>query len=232
MSLKFGGATTDKVTVAEKSTHVNLDPCTIMAWILPTAIAVNDLHVFSKGITTVKRRLFLVGASLVPKIEVRRAGGVASCVGSALALNKWHFLAATWGLTDGPNMYVGTEAMPEKLVSASIDAGSGTLTSDAGTDIIWGGTADAAFGDSFIGLIAAVGYWNRALPLNEIRAQQMHFQPTRGNVDFHVFRQSGRNERQEDLSRNRTSSVGVITGTTLNVATSPKVLSEPAAEIY
>jgi Concanavalin A-like lectin/glucanases superfamily len=242
MSFKFGVNLTDKVTVnTAGKAHINdLSEFTAAAWIMPTAVgAAANGNVFCKsnGGGTQCKWFFQIPSTMNMRLQVRRAGGLAFLDTSAairsLELNKWNFVAAVFSASQSlMKIYLGTETKPVMDASGSPTLSSGALNADAAFPIEWGGcfvTANTAY----IGNLAAVGYWNRAMPLNELQQLQFAFNPLRpGCVDFHEFNSTLRVERTPDLTPDQKGTYGVLSSTSLLIAPSPKLPWEPGVNIY
>jgi hypothetical protein len=187
VSLLFASSTSSKVDCGSAASLDNLQAWTLMCWVYRTTTLASG-GIYSKGSFAGQTRnpnLQLRGNDgATPTITIDRAttdavATGANASGDTLPLNAWAFLAATFDVTDGPRMFIGslTAAVAEMGYASAPTVGSGAVGDNSSESAVIG---NAASGDTqnkgFPGRIAFVAQYNRRMALGEIMSHQ--FRPT------------------------------------------------------
>lgn len=249
MSLRFGTANTDRVTVAEQAAgalgerNTNLAAFTVAAWVLPTSLpTANSLYtIFHRQITTaVHRSVAMVGGTNKISIKAKRTGVTSDFIletaNAVIKIGEWNFVAVGYNATQGWKCWHCLEhSQVKEQVLVDTSTGTGGLTDDTGSTIQWGGVeaamVGATTGQSFPGLMSAVGMWNRQLPTSELMNLKANFMPTQDAVDFHTFKQAGQIQSQIDLTRKRAGKAGVLSSNAMLQSVTHRLGADPATEI-
>lgn len=210
MSLIFGGATSDVVSVAAATSINSLATKTVLLWVYVTTITTNK---FFWGKNT-GNFFSLSGTTGNIRVGADRATTDSSYITNTtpIAVNTWTCIAFTYDNVATPpiHIYTGTVLPLIEATYGTATDGSGAVVSDASNAMLWGNRSviDAAIQ----GRIAVGMFWNRVLTLGELRAQQFNPHMTAGCVDFKIF---GFNDvsTQPDYSGNL--NVGTVTGATV-----------------
>lgn len=215
MGLTFAAATTDKVDVGSGATLDNLSPGTIITWCYPTDVGTYNRRIAVKQGTqplaflvadTAAGDLVLFYSRATTVLKVRTGTGV-------ITVDNWQCLAATWdaaGVAADQKLYRGTLTTSlAELTYAEQGVGAGAHD-DAAAVLVLGNRAGLS--TPFIGRLAWVGIWNRALPLGELLDQQFHPHVTSGCVGFWHLGFAGTGT-QPDWSGN--GNAGTVTGATV-----------------
>ncbi|MCC7045064.1 MAG: LamG domain-containing protein [Acidobacteria bacterium] len=216
MSLTFGGATTDRVTIAANATIDNLSAFTVLLWVRPTTLTSFRRIVAKEVSTTSGWAVRLTGTGGDIRVTWGRATTDVSYVTSSTPLSSlytWHLVAITFDQSGAAgevvNIYTG------KLTTAAVEAsystttgGSGAFDDDSSADLTIGNSAATDL--PIQGNIAVAAVINRVLTLQEIISWQWHPRMISGCVGFYQLSDTS---SVPDWSGN--SNAGAVTGTSL-----------------
>lgn len=176
MPLKFGGAS-DLVNCGDGTTIRDLDPCTIVAWAMPTSIAASQ-RLIGKGLGgTGLRHIQLTTTQIQNGLD--RATTTASATANFTNFAAWgginarYFFASTNKASGGVNgdqkLYLGSLTTPatEPTAYASQTVGAGTINSNAGTNLTIGNRSTGSL--QWTGMIWVVGLFGAALSVDDLR---------------------------------------------------------------
>lgn len=215
MSLRLGGAITDRINIGSGVSIDNLNPMTILAWVYPTTLTTNRTIYFKGPSGSSRRLLRLADTAGNIQYAVIRASLTNYVTNSApLAnLDRWYLVAATFDSTAAAgeivNIYVGTEkALASEATYGTATDGSGAVTDDAADDAIWGNVATLDL--SWQGLLGYGAVFNLVLPPAEIHRWQGRSAPRAGCRDFHKF--GGVLGAGRQLDESGYGNHGVVTG--------------------
>lgn len=219
MALLFGGAGTDRVDCGNNSSVNNLSAFTYLMWVYPTTLT-TFRTIFDKrpNAGANLNRLWVPGTSTgALSLEVARATQDTwyRTTNMGFVNNAWQFAVATYDYNAAAgsliHLYRGT--LTSTVVEGSYDTvqdGSGARLADNSYTWLFGN--DYSLAAPYIGRIACIGLWNRALSLLEIQEQQFHPHVTNGCIIFSHLGFNGTGT-QPDLSGNGNN--GTVTGTTV-----------------
>jgi hypothetical protein len=206
-ALTFSG--TNLVTLTNSSSMNNLTAWTMIYWINPTT-NIGQLH---RQSTTGFRRTAILNANDIANTVARSTSDDDYTVNNAsLTTGQWTYLAFVYNSTASGNerfnVYKGTiTSIAAELTYSNTTNGSGTVSFTG--DVV---LANRSTGnDPFLGAMAFVGQWNRALTLDEIRQQQFRPRVTSGCITF-LHMGFGDTSTVRDWSG--TGNNGTITGAT------------------
>lgn len=216
MALNFT-ATGDRVVVASDTSHTDLDPLTILAWIRPTSFIAGQVIMskFQIGDVRVDFELSDTAGNLRFRRERATTATIYITDDLPLTLNAWNFVAVTFNsggaANEVVNIYVGSlTALAVESTYAAQGDGSGSVLTDSAGAVVWGNTEDNNV--SFPGDIAIGAYVDQEFSLGEIHSWQ--FRP-RMIANTKIFIHLGFNGTgtQPDWSGNGNS--GTVTGATV-----------------
>lgn len=212
-SLSFSGGS-DRVDSGSAAVLDNVNVLTYVAWMYPTSNALTR-PVIQKGGSAGKRlRLFggTSAGSLQWVVAMSSTNGSAQSAASTFAANVWSFVACTYDAAYNPKIFKGSLGglVSEVTYSATPTQGTGTVSTDAATSMLFGGDGVST---NFPGRIALPRIFNRVLSLKEIADEMAKtagdaMRPARGAVLSHVF--TGRESSPRDFSGR--GNTGTITG--------------------
>jgi hypothetical protein len=185
MSLLSNGST-QKTNCGSGSSTANLGIGTAKFWIYPTVISANDFgRVWQRGLFASGFHYVIINDSVAGDIGMtyHRSTLVQQVNTNAneLVLNTWNFVAVTWDAVNtvdtDQKVYVGNLTTPAAEVGsyAVQQSGSGSHTSNAGTDFIIGNKSNNNAPTN--ARIANLRMWNRILTAGEILTQQKNRGP-------------------------------------------------------
>jgi len=175
-ALLFNGVL-DNVDSANPSGSLNITGAiTITAWVYATSLAGTFETIVTKGKTStaegdVDRSPYsLIARNGIPRFWIVDSlnAGSASDASSAMAINRWNFVAATWDGTTGTNDVCVYLNLVQTCYTQTTVSAMKTNTRDLaiGNDIV---RKDATNRMSWKGSISDVRIYNRALSQNELR---------------------------------------------------------------
>lgn len=176
-TLRFGGATSDRIDCGNPTILTNVNTGTICAWVYNTSTSTNQ-RLWSKGIVANLHHLRLqtsAFAFVLVRATVSLIGSANASSFAAYGTNKWICVVAVWnsgGVDGDQKLYLGDEHVPPAEPSAygSQAVGSGGVADDSGANFCIGNVA-ASTTVSWVGSYAFFGMWNRVLPYAEIVQQ-------------------------------------------------------------
>ncbi len=222
MSLLFGGATSDRVSIAAAASINDLDPFTYLLWLYPTATT-NARRIFQKALVgdtpggyKFARLNGTGGTSGNIEFTIKRATTDATRITNDrplnAGLNAWVFLACGFA-SSVPEMHVWTgslTALATENTYGTTNNGAGAVTGDNASDLVAGNYVTA--NQAFPGRIAVFAVFNRLLTLAEIRSWQFRPRKIDGCVLFYELGFNG-TATQPDWSGN--GNAGTVTGATI-----------------
>ncbi len=168
MAREFGGAATDRLTVAASTPINDLNTVTVTAWIHPQTLGGGS---FGRIIDKSQRLLYVASTAHIRWANARATTtALQYTAANSITLNTWHFLAATFSDSDTGHVYIGTLSTGG-LTEATYDtntAGAGAYTADNATALTIGNTGAAT--RNFDGYIANLMMWNTVLTVGELNA--------------------------------------------------------------
>lgn len=210
MSLIFGGATTDVVSVAAHASLNNLATKTVLLWVYVTTLTTNRAY-WGKNTGNFFNHS---GSTGNIRVGADRSSGDSNYItnNTPVALNTWTCVAFTYDNAATPpiHIYTGTVLPLVEATYGTATDGSGSVVNDSGSAMLWGNRS--AIDAAIQGRIAVGMMWNRVLTLGELRAQQFNPHMTAGCVDFKIFGFNGV-DTQPDYSGNLNA--GTVTGATV-----------------
>ncbi len=227
--LVFGAVSSDRVDHGSGTAVDGISAAvTVLAWVYPTTITTNRgiVNLPDDAGTSTSFRFQFSGTG--GNIRFRVAANDASTsdnisTSTPSAINRWEYWAATWDGATSPegHIYHGLTTRPAAEVTYSAQPDStGTTLSAHGTKNLLAGNALQTNNAAFQGRIAYFATYDRALTLNEIRAQQFHPHKVSGCVvaSWYGFNGAG---TQKDYCGN--GAAGTITGATLGLTNAPAI---------
>lgn len=214
MSLVFGGATSDRITLASPPASLtNLTAWSWLFWVYPTTIT-NQMRLYSRLTGASQRHnLQLNSASGDIRMPVQRGSVDGNTITNTgvLTTNTWQFIAGTYDETDGPRIFRGTLASTVAECSyATNTVGSGATDPDTGSPLYICNSDLTS--QSFTGSVAIVSIVTRRMTLAELIAWQYDPRAVNGTKLLYRMGASG-TTTQVDWSG--ASAAGAITGATL-----------------
>ena len=213
-ALTFSAASTNKVNCGSNAVLDNVTAGTMMVWYRPAAV--NTYRAITSKADTAYTAFHILSSNSSGNVrwQIKRATtslNVASA-NSAIAINTWYFLAATWDTAGAaPAVYRGTlSATVADISSGSPTAGTGAVADDSGNSFLIGNDEPAA-SLSANGRIAFTHMTNYRMTLAELVAQQFRPRVVAGTVFFAHFSQTA---NFTDLSGNQNACV--VTGATVS----------------
>lgn len=224
MSLTFGAASSDVVSVAAASSINTLTSKSVCVWFYPTTVS-DAQRIIAKGLDGSFNGWDL---SFQPDGTLNWYTNRAtsnSHVGTSTVItaSKWWFCAATYqesGTT--AQIYLGDLSLPATEHTASYQAGSGATASDSAMALTIGNNVSAAV--PFLGRIYVTSLLNRVITLGEIRRLQEATRPKAepnlreivvpGTVML-IYPGANGTKAQPDMSGNRNH--GTVTGATVSM---------------
>lgn len=216
-ALTFGAATSDRVDCGNPSNLTDVNTGTCCAWVYNTATATNQ-RIWAKGAgvnihhfrLTTSQFGIVIGRATAPLNVQASASNFA-----AYATGKWLFVVGLWdtgGANGDQKILIGDLAnppVPPSSYDIAQTVGSGTVNSDAAGNFLIGNAGTNVV--SWVGRIAAFGFWNRQLSYAEILDQYEQMNPTAGCVLLPHLGYNGVG-RQQDWSGYNNH--GTVTGAT------------------
>lgn len=216
MSIKNGGANSDRINCGSGTSLDDLAAFTWMLWVYPTSDTGAQTHI-SKASAATGRKSFERKSTDVNDFDsiVNRVttNAGATTTGVNRPLNAWLFIALSYDGTDGPRVWTGNLTTP--IVQASYSArtvGVGTTRTDNASDLFIGnrdGTAEA-----FVGKISHVGAFNRRLTQGEIRSWQFNPRKMSGCI---LYMDLGFNGTSTQPDHSGNFNAGTVTGGTQDI---------------
>lgn len=211
MSLVFGGAASDRASIAAATSINTLPARTILMWVYVTTLT-SARTIWSKDVANT---FILSGTGGDVRLQLDQATTDTNYITSnaPLALNTWTCLAYTYDQAATPriHIYAGTlSALMAEATYGTATDGSGNAADDSAGAWLWGNRS--AFDRALQGRIAVGMAWNRVLALGELKAQQFRPHVTSGCVIFNIFGFNGTGT-QPDWSGNLNA--GTVTGATV-----------------
>ncbi len=196
-AIKFGGASTHRLSAPAATSINNLDPLTVWFWGRFDSLA-SVKGIFVKGAVGANRRMLLdnTGAFNNIRVQVDTTGGTGMLYitnTQCIVAGKPFFVAWTYSFSATPqsHIYVGDLLTPatEQTYGTSTD-GNGGNPDDSGGPLMWGNNAAASQSMPGVGWVG--GYCAGILPLDVIRLQQALCAPLPGITRaLHVFGANG-----------------------------------------
>ncbi|HVR62907.1 MAG TPA: LamG-like jellyroll fold domain-containing protein [Polyangia bacterium] len=157
-ALQFSGAASSYVEIADNPALRMTRAFTLSAWVKPTSLSGAPTVVFKHQKGGLTYALYAGGHSGPAASVTKSSTSVSAAAASALSLNAWTHLAATY---DGSSLriYVNGALASTKAVAAPINSSTGVLRI---------GNNSVHSGEGFIGLIDEVRIFNRAQSAAEI----------------------------------------------------------------
>lgn len=214
MSLVFGGATSDRVSVSNTASIQSLNTRTVLMWTKLTTATAGRVF-WAKGAGLTSRMLLDGGDPTILRVVIDQVttDTDVDCVTGTLTTGVWYFLGFTFDVAATPELkqYIGTlTASVAEPSYAYQNDGSGGVVSDSASAMLIGNRDSNA--NAIQGSIAWFGMWNRVLTVGEIKAQQYRPNVTSGCVEFMHLGFAGTGT-QADWSGN--GNAGTVTGATV-----------------
>ena len=189
MALIFSGADADKVNFGSGTTLDNVNTFTYLMWLYRTGTNTTDVATLvTKGSFPDSRHELSVsdidGTSMLVVVD-RATTDAAATASTAIDLNAWNFIGATFSATNGPKIFKGslTSLLAEVAYSSGPTTGAGAVGDDSATNLEVGGRSGSTTG-SMPARIAWVGIWNVEMTLAQMQTQQFRPHVTSGCVLF------------------------------------------------
>lgn len=217
MSLVFGGAASNRVTVVPDASINSLGDMTVLAWIYPTSAAISGL--VTKGTAGGNnRRSFEVAQNVVQSVyatvDCATSSASSQSQANTVVSNQWQVVGMRYDdTTKTIDLFWGDVAtLIAEVTYDSQTAGSGAVGNNDAADQFIGCFGSGSSG-SFAGRIGAVAIFNEQLALAEMETWQFSPYPNKSSCVLDILLGQDGTGTQRDLSGNGNN--GTITGATL-----------------
>jgi len=164
-AMKFVGTTTDFISVPYKSSMDLLNSATVCAWINTTSGA--TICPLARDVATGRSWAFQFGANVMQTLVFNTGGGGSTLLAGAIPVNngKWNHCAFTYQfVTNGTSIL--TNYVNGQFDSVSVIAVGPINIVNSG--LFFGKREFVGAEEAYVGSVAGVRIYNRALPQNEI----------------------------------------------------------------